>query len=46
MVAALVFGSAGLSKLARSLGSAKLELEKGLHEGPLHPSLLSPRKSG
>lgn len=29
----LLFGSARLPKLARSLGSAKSEFEKGLHEG-------------
>lgn len=30
---ALLFGGARLPKLARSLGSAKSEFEKGLHEG-------------
>ena len=32
-VAALLFGSSQLPKLARSLGSAKKEFEKGLEEG-------------
>ena len=32
-VIALVFGSAQIPKLARSLGSAKHEFEKGLQEG-------------
>lgn len=33
VLVALLFGSARLPKLARSLGSAKSEFEKGLHEG-------------
>lgn len=32
-VVALLFGSTQLPKLARSLGSAKTEFEKGLHDG-------------
>jgi sec-independent protein translocase protein TatA len=32
-VIALLFGSSKLPKLARSLGSAKTEFERGLHEG-------------
>jgi sec-independent protein translocase protein TatA len=32
-VIALLFGGAQLPKLARSLGSAKTEFEKGLQEG-------------
>ena len=31
LIAALLFGSARLPKLARALGSAKSEFEKGLH---------------
>ena len=33
LLAALVFGSSQLPKLARSLGSARREFEKGLSEG-------------
>ena len=33
VVVALLFGSSQLPKLARSLGSAKAEFERGLHEG-------------
>ena len=32
-IAALLFGSSRLPKLARSLGSAKAEFEKGIREG-------------
>ena len=32
-IVALLFGSKQLPKLARSLGSAKSEFEKGIHEG-------------
>jgi sec-independent protein translocase protein TatA len=32
-IAALLFGSSRLPKLARSLGSAKAEFEKGIQEG-------------
>lgn len=32
-VVALLFGSSQLPKLARSLGSAKAEFEKGIREG-------------
>ena len=32
-VVALLFGGSRLPKLARSLGSAKAEFERGLHEG-------------
>lgn len=33
VVVALLFGSSQLPKLARSLGSAKSEFERGVHEG-------------
>lgn len=33
LIAALLFGSSRLPKLARSLGSAKAEFEKGIAEG-------------
>jgi sec-independent protein translocase protein TatA len=33
-VIVLLFGGSRLPKLARSLGSAKAEFEKGLHDGP------------
>lgn len=33
-VVALLFGSSRLPKLARSLGAAKAEFERGLGEGP------------
>lgn len=32
-VVLLIFGSSRLPKLARSLGQAKQELDKGMHEG-------------
>lgn len=41
VIVALLFGSSRLPKLARSLGSAKSEFEKGLAEGSgsgVHPS--------
>jgi sec-independent protein translocase protein TatA len=34
-IVALLFGSKQLPKLARSLGSAKAEFEKGIHEGEI-----------
>jgi sec-independent protein translocase protein TatA len=37
-VVALLFGSSQLPKLARSLGSAKAEFERGLREGKDAPS--------
>ena len=37
-IIALLFGGAKLPKLARSLGSAKGEFEKGLKEGEKKPS--------
>ena len=37
-VGALVFGSSQLPKLARSLGSAKTEFEKGLNSEDRHPT--------
>ena len=37
LVIALVFGSSQLPKLARSLGSAKTQFEKGLSEGHEDP---------
>ena len=40
VVIALLFGGAKLPKLARSLGSAKGEFEKGLKEG--NPTTASP----
>lgn len=33
VIVALLFGSSQLPKLARSLGSAKAEFEKGIREG-------------
>jgi sec-independent protein translocase protein TatA len=33
IVAVLIFGGAAIPKLAKSLGSAKTEFEKGLKEG-------------
>lgn len=33
VVAVLIFGGAAIPKLARNLGSAKTEFEKGLKEG-------------
>jgi sec-independent protein translocase protein TatA len=38
VVAALLFGGAAIPKLARSLGSAKNEFEKGLEDGKHHSS--------
>lgn len=32
VVAVLIFGGSAIPKLARSLGSAKTEFEKGLHD--------------
>jgi len=36
-VIALLFGAKNLPKLARSMGSAKTEFEKGLQEGQSEP---------
>jgi sec-independent protein translocase protein TatA len=36
-VIALLFGAKNLPKLARSIGSAKNEFEKGLKDGPTEP---------
>lgn len=36
VVAILIFGSAKIPKIARGLGSAKSEFEKGLKEGNTH----------
>ena len=33
VVAVVLFGGAAIPKLARNLGSAKTEFEKGLHDG-------------
>ena len=33
VIAVIIFGGAAIPKLARSLGSAKTEFEKGLKEG-------------
>ena len=33
VIAVVIFGGAAIPKLARSLGSAKTEFEKGLNEG-------------
>ena len=38
-VGMLVFGSTKLPKIARGLGSAKSEFEKGIKEGGTSPSL-------
>lgn len=38
VIVALLFGSTRLPKLARSLGSAKSEFEKGLHLGSTDPA--------
>lgn len=38
VIVALLFGSTRLPKLARSLGSAKSEFEKGLHLGNTDPA--------
>ena len=42
LVMALLFGGARLPKLARSLGSAKAEFEKGLREGDASPAASLP----
>ena len=47
-IVALLFGSSQLPKLARSLGSAKAEFEKGIHEGDSSeamPEALPPESS-
>ena len=45
-IIALLFGGAKLPKLARSLGSAKGEFEKGLREGSSASDEKSDPKSG
>jgi len=42
LVMALLFGGARLPKLARSLGSAKAEFEKGLRDGEASPPASPP----
>ncbi len=42
LVVALLFGGNQLPKLARSLGSAKSEFEKGLRESPEETGALAP----
>ncbi len=45
-VIALLFGSTKLPKLARSLGSAKTEFEKGLAEGHADDAEPDPKTKG
>jgi sec-independent protein translocase protein TatA len=46
VVLALLFGGAAIPKLARSLGSAKNEFEKGLDEGKKASTAPTPITSG
>ena len=41
IIAILLFGGAAIPKLARSLGSAKTQFEKGLDEGKKHSAAVT-----
>ncbi len=44
-IVVVLFGGSKLPQLARSLGEAKKELDKGMHDGPVgEPSEHSPTK--
>ena len=42
IIAILLFGGAAIPKLARNLGSAKNQFEKGLEEGKAKPTTTTP----
>jgi TatA/E family protein of Tat protein translocase len=45
VVIALIFGSTKIPKIARGLGSAKSEFEKGVREGDTAASTEDPKKT-